>query len=507
MTIVEEGGSASRPSVRSGLGFAAGSFAFSVLAGLGSSVLTSRLYGVNVIGEYALVSLPYIIASQMSQVNEGVAFTREAATMSARSPRVSGLFRAIFTFSTALTVTVAAVVLGISTLLLRGPVHQPGLVGPAIVILAGYVLIDNVNWNIDSLLSAFRAGDVLFWARTAQVLTFLVVGVGMAAFTTSVWGLVVATIASFAVPLVIRVASLHRFITIRVPRDDMRQAWRDLPGLIRFGIVLTPTFFLSILTGQAGTWLVGSTGSLATTGAYGRAQGLSSKFLDAGYRVVEILMPSMVERHRSGDVEGTAQLLRRALTLTAVPLLAIGAAAGGAGEGVLRVFGPGFARAHLVLAFLDLYYVLNVLSSVQSQGFIAIARLRLIALQSLGVAACTLATMWPLERAYGATGVALAYALWRVVFFVRWDRKLGLELTGRTWLLGVPRMLGLAATTATGFVVAWSFMRISTGIVCTSAALATSTAAAIGIALVLGVIPADDRRAIVETVGNRMRRR
>lgn len=501
-------GGPERPSVRHGLGFAAVSFVFSVGAGLGSSVLTSRLYGVKIIGEYALASAPYIVASQISQVNEGTAFVREASSLPARGARVSGLFRAVFTFSTALTFTMAALVFVVSTLLLGGPVNQSHLIGPAAAILAGYVLVDNVNWNIDSVLSAFRAARPLFWARTAQVVTFLVVGVAAAAFTRSVWGLVVATVASFAVPLVVRLVALRRYVRLRVPKEDMRRAWRDLPAMIRFGIVLTPSILVGGLTGQAGTWMVGATETISATGAYGRAMGLSSKFLDAGYRIAEILLPGMMERRASGDHEGATRLLNRTLRATAVPLLAIGAAAGGAGEGVLRVFGPGFAQAHLVLALLDIYYVFTVLAYVQGQGFIAVGKPRINALQSVAVGVLTLACMWPFARWWGATGVAGAYALWRVVFFVRWDRLLARELNGRRgWLLGVPCMIGIAGTVVAGYGTAWLLLRVSTGIVMTAIALGAGILAAVTVAVVTNVLPPDDRQSIVAAAVTRVRRR
>ncbi len=47
-----------RPSFSNAFGFGALSFAVSGVLALGSSVLTARIYGINVIGEFALAYAP-----------------------------------------------------------------------------------------------------------------------------------------------------------------------------------------------------------------------------------------------------------------------------------------------------------------------------------------------------------------------------------------------------------------------------------------------------------------
>src|SRR6185369_5872672 len=49
-----------RPSVREGFSFAATSFAINAIVGTLSALITARLYGVKVIGEYALVTAPWL---------------------------------------------------------------------------------------------------------------------------------------------------------------------------------------------------------------------------------------------------------------------------------------------------------------------------------------------------------------------------------------------------------------------------------------------------------------
>jgi O-antigen/teichoic acid export membrane protein len=497
---------ADRPPVRHGLSFAAVSFFVSVLIGIGSSIWTSRLYGIRVIGEYALVSAPYLITTQISQVNEGTAFVRAAADLPARGLRVSALFRLILGFSAVLTVTVSTIVFVVATLLLRGPVGQPELVLPALVVMVGYVCLDNLSWNIDSVLSAFRAGHVLFWARTSQLLAFLVVAVAMAPFTRSVWGLVVATLVSFAIPLAVRLSVAHRYVRWRLPAGVVREHRHELPAMLRFGLVLVPAVLVGAITGQAGMWVVGATASVAVTGAYARALGLASKFQEAAYRIAEILMPGMVERYRRGDPDGAADLLDRAFRLTGVSLLTLAAVGGGAGTGVLRVFGPGFDQANVVLALLCLAFVLAVLNYLQQQGLLAVGRPGLITAQSVGTSVLTGAAMFPLAHLLGATGVAAAYVLAKVAVVVVADRLLGRELTGRRTLSGMGLLLSLAATWAVGYGVAWALVQVSAGMAMTAVAVAAGGLAALVVAEVLGVVPRDDRDRLLEMVRSRLPR-
>ncbi len=63
-------------------------------------------------------------------------------------------------------------------LLFAGPIGHPELFLPALVNMLGYVLVTNVGWNYDALLSAFRAARQLFWIRPHQLVVFLAVAVG-----------------------------------------------------------------------------------------------------------------------------------------------------------------------------------------------------------------------------------------------------------------------------------------------------------------------------------------
>lgn len=497
---------ADRPHVRSGFSFAAGSFVLSAGLGLLSALATSRLYGVNVIGEYALASTPYLVVSQISQVNEGTAFVRKAAMLPARGGRVSALFRVILGFSMALTTTMAALVMLVATLLLRGPIDRPDLVAPAVVILLAYVFIDNFNWNIDSVLSAFRAGHFLFWARTAQMASFLLAGVALASVTRSVWGLVAATAISFAVPLFVRIAAVRRYVTWRLPPGAGRAALREFPEMLRFGVVLIPPMLAGAITAQAGVWVVGARESVAMVGAYGRAYGLATRLHEAAYRIGEILMPAMVERRATGDVVGVARLLDRTFRFTAFPLIALSAGAAGAATGVMEVFGSGFDRGASALALLLAAAVLWVLSYILDMGFLAIGKPQQLRRQGLLGSALVLALMLPFEVGFGAAGVAGAYVLVRLLFLFRRDRLIARELLGGGALIGPRTLSRLGAVAAVGYLSARGMDGVSSSMVATGGAIGLGVCLSILTGIALGLVSPTEREELRSAVSRRLGR-
>lgn len=490
--------------VRRSLGFAAGSFVVGVVLGLGSSVLTSRLYGVRVIGEYALVSLPYVFCSSLSSVAEGTAFVREVAGLPRRHPRVGALWRVVAGFNLLLTTVVGLVALLASALLLRGPVDRPDLLLPATVILAGYVLVDNVGWNIDHVLSAYRAASSLFVVRLAQMGTFLLASVGWFWIDPSVWGLVWGTLLSFAVPLLVRLAVLPRFLAIRLPKGSVAAARHELPALLRFGVKLIPSMLGSAVSTQIGTWVVGGVGTVAQTGAYSRALGLASKFAEAGYRISEILMPGMVERRRWDDDDGARRLLRRTVRVVAVALIVVAASGSGAARGVMAVFGSGFERAGTALALLLTGYVLAVVASVQSQGLLAWGHPGAVARVALGRVAVVVTTVYPLGQQLGISGVALSFLLGSVVAVLANERNLG-RIVG-TRALGADGLARLVGTYAAGVVAARLTLELGDGIVFTALALAAGCAVGGLVALLSGAVTAEERADLLQVVGTRMRR-
>src|ERR1700749_3048139 len=193
-----------RGSYRAGFFFGALSFLVSVGLGFISTIITARLYGVEVIGQFALVGAPVAAMWTLSSVKEQQALIKELTRLEPRAPRVTQLFAAVFTFSFALTVVVAILDALACLFLFPGPLHAPELLTPALVSIAGLTLILNTGWNLDSVLSAFVAGRKLFWVRLNELIGFLVIATGIGLFWRSVWGLVIATIGAALTALVQR---------------------------------------------------------------------------------------------------------------------------------------------------------------------------------------------------------------------------------------------------------------------------------------------------------------
>jgi O-antigen/teichoic acid export membrane protein len=285
-------------------------------------------------------------------------------------------------------------------------------------------------------------------------------------------------------------------VSLRVSSDDQRAALRELPGLLRFGAVLLPARLVSGVTGQAGTWMVGSVGTVAATGAYSRALGLSSKLSEAGFRIIEILLPGMVERGQH-DESAAVHLLVRTVRLSAVALLIVTAPGAGAASGVLAVFGDGFDRASAVLALLLGAYTLSVLTSVLAQGFLASGHPGRVTRLALLRSAITLVLLLPLAVRDGAGGVALAYVAGPAVEFLLYDRALAGHLRlGRRSLLGSRRLAGLAAAWAGAYGTSWAILRVSTSIPATVASLAAGTFVAVALVLALHLVEPEERRAL-----------
>ena len=102
----EPSSTAERGTYRAGFFF--GTLSFFAVAGVGvvSTIVTSRLYGVRIIGQYALVWAPVAALWVLSTVKEQQALIKEVTGLPPRHPRVTQLFAAVFTFSSGLTAAV-----------------------------------------------------------------------------------------------------------------------------------------------------------------------------------------------------------------------------------------------------------------------------------------------------------------------------------------------------------------------------------------------------------------
>ena len=218
-----------RPSFRKGLAFASGSFLSTVLLSILSSIVTARLYGIRVVGLYALAIAPYILLTQVSSLREQAAFVRRAAVLPRRSHEATGLLVAVIAFSSALTLVMGVLVGLLNALVLNTAVKQSQLLLPSILILVAYLLCENNSWNLDMMFGAYGAGKELFWFRLVVGVSFTGAAVAIYPVTHGVWGPVLALIASMVAGFVVRLAFIFRYAVARVEREWIRKGFSQLP--------------------------------------------------------------------------------------------------------------------------------------------------------------------------------------------------------------------------------------------------------------------------------------
>src|SRR5271154_1917222 len=399
---------AAHGSYRSGFTYGILSFLAVAAFGVVSTIATARIYGVRIIGEFALVSAPVATLWILSTAKEQAALIKEITSLPPRHPRITHLFAAVFTFSSGLTVVMSVLVAAISALVFRGPLHHPELVAPMLVSLAGYALITNTGWNIDSIFSAFVAGRQLFWVRLHETLSFLVIATAVGLSWRSVWGLVIATIGASSTALIHRAVAARRFASARIDRHGYREGMKALPDLLRFGLKITPGGIAQGVSQQVGIWAIGLVSPVALVGAYSRAQTIPDRLQQVNFRIVEVLYPTLVGRRARGDGEGFDRALLDTVRYALTGMLLIASVCGGAASAILTLFGPGFARAAPAFVLLIAYPSLAVVTSAQTQALWSVDRPGLTSITSLARLAVTVLLTILLTSRVGIGGPAIA---------------------------------------------------------------------------------------------------
>ena len=399
-----------RGTLTAGLSFGAASFLINVVVSLITSVFIARLYGVNVVGQFALAFAPVAAAWLLSTVREQPALQRKAAVLPPRHPRLTGLFFAVFAFSTGLTVVIAAITAVVTYFVFHGPIHHPDLFLPSMVSLAGYTLFTNTCLNFDSIFIAFRDGRGLFWLRLNQSLVYLIMIMVGSLISRSVWTLVITGVLLWFFPCIHRLIIIRKWLRFRVPLEDVRAGFQSLPEILAFGLRLTPAGLLWGACDQVGTWVLGAVSSVPAVGAYSRASMLSDRLLDARQRLSELLFPTLVERRVTGDQQGFDRALVDSLRYSTAFMLLFASAGGGAANGIMAVFGPGFTRASAALTFLLLVPVATTMVTVMSQALIANNRPAATSITAGIRVIATVPLVWLLTKSMGITGTAIGMA-------------------------------------------------------------------------------------------------
>jgi O-antigen/teichoic acid export membrane protein len=399
-----------RPSLRSGLSFGALSFSAGALIAIATSIVTARIYGVDVIGEFALVSAPAAVIWFLSNAGEQVASVRLLVGLPRRHPRITGIFFVVFSFSMVLTTVVGLLVLLGTYLLLNGPVDHPGLFPAAAVNTLGCIFVSNVAWNLETPFTAFMAGRELFWIRLAQPLIFLVVSIGLSFDHADVWGLVVATIVSWAFSLVHRVIAIRPFVDLRPRAQEIREAWKVLPEILSFGIRIVPGLLATGIAYEVGIWVLGATQSISAVGAYSRAWNVIRRFTEVNWRVGEMLFPALIKRREQEDSPGFARAALDTMRYVLILALLPAAVGGGGAEHVMAIFGPGFRQAATALTILLLVPGLSLLQTVQQTVLLANDRPSSVSVAAVAQMSVTVIGTIALTPAIGINGPAIALA-------------------------------------------------------------------------------------------------
>jgi O-antigen/teichoic acid export membrane protein len=492
---------AKRGTYRAGFAFGTLSFLAVSITGLVSTVLTARLYGVRIIGMFALITVPVAALWALSSVKEQQALIREITQLPPRHPRVTQLFAAVFTFSSTLTAVVAILDMVVCWFVFRGPLQAPELLAPTFVSIAGRATVTNTGWNIDSILSAFVAGRQIFWVRLHEALSFIVIAMGLGFVWKSVWGLVIATIGASFTALIHRAIVVRPFVKARLSWEEYRAGMHVLPELLRFGLKATPGQIAQGFSQQAGIWALGIVAPVTLVGAYSRAQNIPQRLQQGTNRITEVLYPTLVGRHTAGDGDGFDRALIDSIRYEMIGMLLIAAAIGGAANSVLAIFGPGFSRAAPALALLMLFPALASVTATQTQALWATnqpGRTSLIAITRLTVTIALLVVLTPKIDIVGPAiallaGYLLVIALSGIALRVFMARPLRV-----TWPLH--ERFALVAAYLAGFAAAHGVEQLTSSAIGLLPCLLAGTAAYVAALVVCGGVNGRDRRRLSQAL-------
>ena len=471
------------------------SFVASAVVALVSSIAVARIYGVTVMGQYALTLAPATMVGALSTVREQVALVRELSTLPPRAPGVTGLFTAVLTFSSVLTLLVAGAVTVVSYFLFHGPIGHPEVFAPAAVLVAAYVVIQNPSWNFDALFAAFRAGRQLFWIRFWQAVSYLALAVGIGLVSRTLWAITLATAASWFAALVPRVVAAQAFVRWLVPREAIADGFRALPRLVKWGIKLAPWGAVMGVGNEFGVWVTGAATPISAVGAYSRAWLLGSRFFDLTTRITEMLFPTLVERRAAGDVSGFDRATIDTIRYSTAALLLPAAVGGGAARGVMELFGPGFGQGASALAVILLVPLLATVSGIQAHMLFAVDRALTVSAIALMRLVTILSLSVVLTVKVGIVGTAAAIAIGYTV-----DVVLGLRVARRyleapvSALWRYREMAALILAYGLGFITARATDTVLEGVLGTFVALAAGTAAYVIVVAAGGINRRDRER-------------
>jgi O-antigen/teichoic acid export membrane protein len=383
----------------------------SLITAVGSiltAVVASRLYGIKVVAEFALVIAPWAVLVRISTIAEHLGFMRVAAVMPVRSRQLGALFRALLRFSTALTLVMSIFTSIATALLYFGPVNRPHLILPAITLLLGYLLFDNVGWNLDTLLTSTRQHLPLFYARISQSISILIVTWALAFRMPNVWGLTLGTLFGYVFPFVVRIPAAIRVLPKSLSDDDHTAARREFRTLLKFSKDFIPNSWMAGISGQSPTLVLGTYSTDAQLGVFSRAAGITGRLQDIVFRMGANVV-TYLSRAFSESRTKFVELSRRTLTLTIVAIGLPVSILFGSATSVLRVFGRDFVSGATSLRILAVSVLIaSVVSAITAIVIVSVERATILAWSGAATQLIGVLVSFPLVRNWGATGASLA---------------------------------------------------------------------------------------------------
>ena len=386
-------------------------------------------------------------------------------------------------------------VLIVTAVIYSGPADQAQLILPAVCVVIAYILFDNTSANFDGVFSAYRSGRDLFIGRFVQLAGFPLFAILLLPLGTSVGTLTIATIVAMVLALLVKVVLVRAYLIFRSSGPAVREGFRSLPDMLRFGAKVVPGQLIAGFADQASTWVLGAVAPISVVGAWSRSFALAQRMNEAGYRICEILYPTLMVRWKAGDFEGFNRALARTTRLTALGMFLIAAVVGGGSDGVLRIFGEGFEEAAGAFACLLFLMAITCVAMVLGQGILATGHPHQLTLAAAIRSVLALGLMIP-GAIYGeALGAAIGLTFATVVQIVLMIAMM-VRFVGRTSLPPLRFAAVLAAATAIGFSLTRVIDLAFPGIVGLAIAMAVGGVAYGLIAFVLG-LQDDERRMML----------
>jgi O-antigen/teichoic acid export membrane protein len=402
--------------------------ALSRLLALAASMVTARILGKAVYGEFGIVSSTVLTFQAFASLGLAITATRYVAELRATDPvragRILGLSRVL---STGAGLLATGLLWVFASWLATRTLGAPQLARP--LRIAGIALLfTTMSSAQQGALAGFEAFRWITWLNVWSGL----IGVPLAVVGVWLWGLdgaIWATVATAAVQwLLTGVAVRQRAAEDRIA-VDLRGFWQEQSILWTFSLpALVQGIMVSPVTWAATAMLVNQPGGYLEMGAYSAANQWYSAVLFLPAALGAAVLPVLSERIGQADQAGARNVLRAAVAMNAIvvaPIVLVGSVAS---PWIMRMYGPSFAAAWptllVVLLTAGVVVVLNPVGNLLA----ASNRVWLGFWMNAGWAVVLLGTTVVLVRS-GALGVALArliaygvHAIWTVWFAVAFLR-------------------------------------------------------------------------------------